>query len=277
MLKDRRTTRDHKLISAAAFSLLTYRQKKRGGTEVFSASLADIKKALSVRRIADPRTKLPSHFHEFLDVFDRTEADKLPPQRGKGVDHEIELLQQDGKDPEVPWGPLYNMSRDELLVLRKTLTELLDKSFIRVSNSSAAAPVLFVRKPGGGLRFCVDYRGLNKITRKDRYPLPLIYETLRNIGRAKWYTKLDMIAAFHKIRITEGDEWKTAFRTRYGLFEWMVTPFGLANAPSTFQKYINWALRDYLDVFYSAYVDDILIYSHGSRTQYQDHVRKVLQ
>ncbi|KAH0829387.1 hypothetical protein FOPE_10738 [Fonsecaea pedrosoi] len=169
------------------------------------------------------------------------------------------------------------MSREELLVLRKTLIELLDKGFIRVSNSPAAAPVLFVRKLGGGLRFCVDYRGLNKITKKDRYPLPLIYETLRNIGRVKWYTKLDVIAAFHQIRITKGDEWKTAFRTRYGLYEWLVTPFRLANTPSTFQKYINWALRDYLDVFYSAYIDDILIYSYGSLTQHREHVRKVLQ
>ncbi|KAI0992309.1 hypothetical protein K3495_g15877, partial [Podosphaera aphanis] len=169
------------------------------------------------------------------------------------------------------------MSRDELLVLRKTLTELLDKGFIRVSNSPAAAPVLFVKKPGGGLRFCVDYRGLNRITRKDRYPLPLIYETLRNISKAKWFTKLDVIAAFHKIRIAEGDEWKTAFRTRYGLYEWLVTPFGLANAPSTFQKYINWTLREYLDNFCSAYVDDILIYSSGSKMEHQEHVRKVLQ
>jgi hypothetical protein len=168
------------------------------------------------------------------------------------------------------------MSREELLVLRKTLTEYLSKGFIRVSNSPAAAPVLFVRKPGGGLRFCVDYRGLNQITRKDRYPLPLIYETLRNIGKAKWFTKLDVVAAFHKIRIKEGDEWMTAFRTRYGLFEWMVTPFGLANAPSTFQKYINWALRDYLDEFCSAYVDDILIYTDGSRKEHQEHVKKVL-
>ena len=98
------------------------------------------------------------------------------------------------------------MSKDELLVLRKTLIDLLDKGFIRVSYSLTAALVLFVRKPGGGLRFCVDYRTLNRITRKDRYPLPLIYNTLRNIGKAKWFTKIDIIAAFYKIRIAEGDE-----------------------------------------------------------------------
>jgi predicted aspartyl protease len=275
-LREARTSLDYQMVSATAFSLLAYKRTKRRGVQVFSATMADIEKALAVKTLTDPRTKLPKHFHEFLDVFDRTDAEKLPPLRGKGIDHAIELDQQGNVRPEVPWGPLYNMSRDELLVLRRTLTEYLDKGFIRVSNSSAAAPVLFVRKPGGGLRFCVDYRGLNKITKKDRYPLPLIYETLRNIGRAKWYTKLDIIAAFHKIRIAEGDEWMTAFRTRYGLFEWLVTPFGLANAPSTFQKYINWALRGYLDVFCSAYVDDILIYSSGSRREHQEHVRKVL-
>ena len=270
-------TSDCTLVSASAFSTLV-RQKRQGKkVEVFSASMADIEKALAPKSKSDPREKLPKHYYDFLDVFDYTEAEKLPPRRGKGVDHQIELLEENGKTPEVPWGPLYKMSREELLVLRKTLTELLDKEFIRVSNSLAAAPVLFVRKPGGGLRFCVDYRGLNKITRKDRYPLPLIYETLRNIGRAKWYTKLDVIAAFHKIRIAEGNEWMTAFRTRYGLFEWLVTPFGLANAPSTFQKYINWTLRDYLDDFCSAYVDDILIYSEGSKAEHQSHVRKVLQ
>jgi hypothetical protein len=98
------------------------------------------------------------------------------------------------------------MSKDELLVLQKTLTDLLDKGFIRVSNSPTVALVLFIKKPGGGLRFCVDYRGLNRITKKDRYPLPLIYKTLRNINKAKWFTKLDVIAAFYKLRILEGDE-----------------------------------------------------------------------
>jgi hypothetical protein len=98
------------------------------------------------------------------------------------------------------------MTRDELLVLRKTLSELLDKGFIRVSSSPASAPILFVKKPGGGLRFCVDYRALNKLTRKDRYPLPLIQETLRNLSEARVFTKLDVIAAFHRIRMAEGDE-----------------------------------------------------------------------
>jgi hypothetical protein len=168
------------------------------------------------------------------------------------------------------------MSYDELFVLRKTLTEYLDKGFIRVSNLLAAAPVFFVQKPGGSLRFCVDYRALNKITRKDRYPLPLIHETLQRAGKAKWYTKLDVSQAFHRIRITEGDEWKTAFRTRYGLYEWLVMPFGLANAPSTFQRYINWTLREHLDDFCSAYVDDVLVFSDGSLQEHEDHVRQVL-
>jgi hypothetical protein len=98
------------------------------------------------------------------------------------------------------------MLRDELLVLRKTLIDLLNKGFIRVSSSLAAALILFVKKPRGGLWFCVDYRGLNRITKKDHYLLPLIYETLRNISKARWFTKLDIITAFYKLRILEGDK-----------------------------------------------------------------------
>jgi hypothetical protein len=126
------------------------------------------------------------------------------------------------------------MTKEELLVLRKTLQDYLDKDYIRASYSPAAAPILFVKKGDGGLRFCVDYRRLNAITKKDRYPLPLIKETLRSLSKAKWLTKLDVSSAFHKIRMSEGEEWKTAFRTRYGLFEWLVVPFGLTGAPATF-------------------------------------------
>lgn len=107
--------------------------------------------------------------------------------------------------------------------------------------------------------------------------MPLIRETLRSISRAKWLTKLDITAAFHKIRIAEGDEWKTAFRTRYGLYEWLVTPFGLTNGPATFQRYINHTLREYLDEFVSAYLDDTLIYSDGSLEDHRRKVKLVLQ
>lgn len=260
------------LISAISFTRMTKGKRKY---QVFAASVADINKALKkleARSSTPDFSKLPKHYHVYRPAFDRREAEKLPPLRGPGIDHTIEI--EDGAEP--PWGPLYSMSKDELLVLRKTLSDYLDKGFIRVSNSPAAAPVLFAKKPGGGLRFCVDYRALNRLTRKDRYPLPLIQETLRSLTKAKWFTKLDVISAFHRLRIAQGDEWKTAFRTRYGLYEWLVTPFGLANAPSSFQKYINWVLRDFLDDFCSAYIDDILIYSSGTLHDHREKVRSVL-
>jgi hypothetical protein len=266
-------------ISANAFHIWKRHRDRGGRVQIFAASLKDIEKALRVKEHRDPRTKLPPQYHQYLDVFDRKKSDQLPPLRGPQVDHRIELVDKDGKGnkPEPPWGPLYNMSREELLVLRKTLLDYLDKGFIRVSSSSAAAPVLFVKKPGGGLRFCCDYRALNMLSKKDRYPLPLIHETLERIGKARWFTKLDVIAAFHKIRIAEGHEWLTAFRTRFGLFEWLVTPFGLAGAPSTFQRYINWSLREYLDDFVSAYLDDVLVFTEGSLKQHRKHVNQVLE
>ena len=167
------------------------------------------------------------------------------------------------------------MSRDELQVLKKYLEENLVKGFIRASSSPIAAPVLFVKKPSGGLRLCVDYRALNALSVKNQYPLPLIRETLSKLAKAKYFTKLDIIAAFNRIRIAKGDEYLTAFRTRYGLFEYLVMPFGLIGAPSTFQHYINDVLREYLDVFCTAYLDDILIYS-DSLKEHQEHIKKVL-
>jgi len=109
---------------------------------------------------------------------------------------------------------------------------------------------------------------LNAITKKDRYPLPLINETLERVRKAKWFIKLDVIAAFHKIHITASDEWLTAFQTQFGLFEWLVTPFGLANTLSTFQCYVNWVLQDFLDEFASAYLDDILIFTNGMLSEH---------
>jgi hypothetical protein len=125
------------------------------------------------------------------------------------------------------------------------------------------------------LRLCVDYRALNAITKKNRYPLPLIEETLRQVAGARYFTRLDLRSAFNLIRIKAGDEWKTAFRTRYGLFEFLVMPFGLTNAPASCQQFVNDTLREYLDIFCAVYIDDILIYSK-SRKEHKEHVRKIL-
>jgi hypothetical protein len=132
-----------------------------------------------------------------------------------------------------------------------------------------------VRKPGRGLRFCVDYRKLNALTKKDRYPLPLIDKLLQRVNKAKFFTKLDIRQGFHRIRIDTDSEDLTTFRTRYGSFKYKVIPFGVTNRPATFQRYINIVLSEYLDDFATAYVDDILIYLE-SLEEHIKHVRLVL-
>ena len=164
-------------ISAAAFHLTIKRichhqppqdtQSQDTGF-VFSATLADIEKTLKGKVRSDPNMILPDWLKDLAKAWNYQSAWKLPPLR-PGFNHRIELLKKDGNDPDLPWGPLYNMSVEELFVLRKELTNYLDKGYIRASRSSAGAPVLFAKKPGGGLRFCVDYRALNSITKRDRF------------------------------------------------------------------------------------------------------------
>ncbi len=173
-------------------------------------------------------------------------------------------------------GRMYSMSASELQEIRTWIEDNLSKGFIRASSSSCASPILFVKKKDGSLRLCVDYRALNDITTKDRYPLPRIEETLNQIRGAKYFTRLDLRSAYNLIRIKEGDEWKTAFRTRYGLYEFLVMPFGLTNAPATCQRFVNDTLREFLDVFCVCYLDDILIYSENLEDHYRQ-VRKVLR
>jgi hypothetical protein len=169
------------------------------------------------------------------------------------------------------------MTKEKLLVLRKILTDHLEKEWIRVSKLPAGASVLFVRKPDGGLRFCVNYRKFNEITKKDRILLPLIIETLRIMAKAEWYTKLNVSAAFHKIRIKKGDEWKTAFRTRFGFFKWLITSFGLIDAFAIFQRYINNILREFLDDFVSAYINDIIIFTNGFLQNHKNQVVRIIK
>ena len=157
--------------------------------------------------------------------------------------------------------------------MKKYIDEHLGKGFIRPSSLAAASLILLVRKPGRGLCFWIDYRALNAVTVKNRFPIPLISETLGKLAGAVRYTKLDVIHAFNRIQMKEGHKWLTAFNSRYGQFEYLVMPFGLCNAPGTFQGYINESLREYLDVFCTAYLDDVLIYSGKS----EDHAGHVLQ
>ncbi|EGU72528.1 hypothetical protein FOXB_16963, partial [Fusarium oxysporum f. sp. conglutinans Fo5176] len=136
--------------------------------------------------------------------------------------------------------------------------------------------MFFVPKKNGKPRPVVDYRGVNARTIKDRTPLPLITELKDRLQGKKIFTALDLKGAYNLIRIKEGDEWKTAFRTRFGLFEYLVMPFGLTNAPATFQRMINSVLRQYLDIFVVCYLDDILIFSDNEE-EHREHVHKVLR
>ena len=235
--------------------------------EVDTVNIGGVDVDCSRKPSAEP--VIPKEFEEYADVFSSQNAGVLATH--KSDDHAIDL---EGSDP--PHGPLYNLSNTELAVLREYLDDALAKGWIRHSVSPAGAPVLFVPKKDGSLRLCVDYRGLNKITRKNRHPLPLITQILDQLNGNKFFSKIDLKDAYHRIRIRKGDEWKTAFRTRYGHFEYMVMPFGLANAPATFQAYVNKALAGIVDIFCVVYLDDILIFSK-THAEHVEHVKTVLQ
>ena len=243
--------------------------------EIFVVEINQIKTAEDyAEAMKDKRppdfSKIPSYLRDYEKLFSPVEANRLPPSL-PGVDHDIRLIE--GAKP--PCGRMYNMSQDELRVLKKYIEENLEKGYIRPSASPVASPVIFVRKNSGGLRLCVDYRKLNDVTIKDRTPMPLTKETFARLSRAKFFTKVDVISAFNKIRIKPGKEYLSAFRTRYGLYEYTVMPFGMSNAPSTFNRRMNDVLGlDILDSCASAYSDDILIYSE-TEEEHRIHVRKV--
>ena len=204
----------------------------------------------------DTGEQVPPEFRQFMGIMSKEAADVLPEHR----QYNCKIDLKEGST--LPWGPIYPLSETELQALREWLKEMERTGKIQRSTSPAGSPILFVPKPNGrGLRLCVDYRGLNKITIPNRYPLPLMQELQDCVQGAQWLTKLDLKNGFNLIRIRQGDEWKTAFRTRYGLFEFKVMPFGLTNAPSTFQDRMNHVLSDNLDIGVLAYMDDILIYA----------------
>ena len=203
-------------------------------------------------------------------IFSEEKANELPVSGP--YDHKIKLK----GDRQPLYSPIYPLSTPELQVLREYLHDNLVKGFIQHSTSSAGALILFVKKKDGSLWLCVDYRRLNLLMKKNWYPLPLIDEALDQLSGAKIYTKLDIRVAYNRVQMKEGDEWKTTFQTWYGHYEYCVMPFGLANAPVTFQGFINYALQDLLDICCIAYLDDILIYSDDD-TEHVEHVWAVLK
>ena len=247
---------------------------KTNDKEITIAS-ATISTALA---IAEKRTKdkqeirnlVPREYHDYITLFEKEERKDLPPHRHN--DHKIELDQT----KDVLNKKLYSMKEKELEELRLYLGKTLSRRWIRESDSPVRAPILFVKKKDGSLRLCIDYRVLNAVTKKDRYPLRLIGKALDRLSTAKDYTKLHIKDAYHNIRIREGDEWKTAFKTRYGLCEYTVMPFGLTNAPATFQRWINSTLNRYLDICCLVYLDDILIYSNHL-AQHKKDVRNIME
>jgi len=198
-------------------------------------------------------------------------ADRLPPHR-PGIDREVRL-----KGGETPlWGPLYSKTRAELVVLKEWLEENMSKGFICQSLSPFAALGLFAKKPDGGFRFCIDYQDIDSKTIKNRYPFPLIWETLNLFRKARIYTKLDVRGAYNLLRVNEGDEHMLAFWTRYGLFEPTVMQFGRTNAPADFEGFITNTIWEALEDCASAYLDDRLIYS-DSEEEHVGHVKWVMR
>eukprot|EP00253_Pinus_taeda_P032583 PITA_32583 len=206
---------------------------------------------------------------EFTDVF-LEEIPGLPPKRN--IDFTIELVLGAAPVSRAP----YRMSVPELTELRMQLQELLDKNYIRPSVSPWGAPVLFVKKKDGTFRMCIDYRQLNKLTIKNKYPLPRIDELFDQVKGMTVFSKIDLRSGYHQIRIKDEDIAKTAFRTRYGHYEFVVLPFGLTNAPATFMCLMNSIFHQYLDRFVLIFIDDILVYSR-TMEEHQEHLRKVLQ
>ncbi|GKD08301.1 putative reverse transcriptase domain-containing protein [Tanacetum coccineum] len=206
---------------------------------------------------------------DFPEVFPE-DLPGLPPARP--VEFQIDLIPGAAPVARAP----YRLAPSEMKELSEQLQELSDKGFIRPSSSPWGAPVLFVKKKDGSFRMCIDYRELNKLTVKNRYPLPRIDDLFDQLQGSSIYSKIDLRSGYHQLRVREQDIPKTAFRTRYGHYEFQVMPFGLTNAPAVFMDLMNRVCKPYLDKFVIVFIDDILIYSKDER-EHEEHLKAILE
>ena len=212
--------------------------------------------------------KVPAWLEDMKKVFEDPPEGELPKREGE-FDHEINLTVDSlSKTPVIP------LRLDNQAFVKDYLDTMLRKGYIRISKSSMGAPLFLVLKKDGK-RLVVNYQKLNNVTEKNSTPLPRIDDTLDQLIRSQLFTKIDFKNAFNQMRIKERDEWQTAFKTTYETFEYLVMPFGLTNAPATFQKYVNWVLREELDQEGVAYVDNILVTGHDQVT-HREKVQKIL-
>ncbi|MFS7931163.1 putative nucleotidyltransferase, Ribonuclease H [Helianthus anomalus] len=221
--------------------------------------------------IEEPKPKIEDLpvISEYPEVFPE-DLPGLPPYRQ--VEFRIDIIPGAAPIARAP----YRLAPTEMKELRTQLDELLAKGFIRPSSSPWGAPVLFVKKKDGSMRLCIDYRELNKVTIKNRYPLPRIDDLFDQLQGASYFSKIDLRSGYHQLKVRDEDVHKTAFRTRYGHYEFLVMPFGLTNAPAAFMDLMNRVCKPYLDKFVIVFIDDILIYSKN-QADHEKHLRCILE